>query len=229
MTVRFRTQLIPSTRHQRPGYRMLPTTITVHNTANPDATAANHADYVTKNELSVSYHLVVDDIEAVLLVPLNEQAWHTGTHVGNTTSIGVEVCEFTDEIRHARAEANAVALIAGMLAGKNPRGFNAALIPVKGVVTHQSWMQYGTSGKYCPRKILPHWNEFIEKVRARYAALTTKTVTRATIMRAGPAVTYRIVHRLAAGEKVTVLSTGLVWAKVRHDGVTGWMLKAYLR
>ena len=156
----FRISLIPTTRRQRPEYPMQATSITVHNTANPNATAANHENYVRNNDLSASYHLIVDDKEAILLVPLNEQAWHTGTSIGNRTSIGIEVCEFSDKARQNATDLNAQKLIAGMLKGTNPTGFNAKYLTINNVRTHQSWLQYGTVGKYCPRLILPWWNSF---------------------------------------------------------------------
>lgn len=162
--MRYRSKLIPLARKQRPGYAMKggrAQSITVHNTANHNATAANHADWLNRTDTSSSFHICVDDVEAVRLIPLGEQAWHTGTNAGNTTSIGIEVCEFTDRARQAAADANAQRLIADMLTGAAPTEFRTPWLALAHVRTHQSWMQYGTSGKYCPRLLLPKWSGFI--------------------------------------------------------------------
>lgn len=164
--MRYRIQLVPLARRQRPGYPLTSKSITVHNTANPNATADNHADYLESADRRASWHICVDDIEAVLSIPLDEQAWHTGTNAGNTTSIGIEVCEFTDKARQDKAIANAQELIASMLNGTAPPEFRAAHLDIADVRTHQSWMQYGTSGKYCPRVILDRgWSKFTDAIK----------------------------------------------------------------
>ena len=162
----YRTQLVPTSRRQRPGYALKPTSITVHNTANPNATAANHGDYLANANRSASWHICVDDKEAVLSIPLNEQAWHTGTNAGNTTSIGIEVCEFSNRARQDAADRNAQRLIADMLTGKAPAGWNLTHLTLKDVRSHQSWKQYGADkpGKYCPRMLLPWLDRFIAEI-----------------------------------------------------------------
>lgn len=162
----YRVALMPHYRN-RPGYRLVSTSLTTHNTANPDADAADHARYLASSAAphDASWHICVDDIEAVLSIPLNEQAWHTGTNAGNTTSIGIEVCEFTDPARQDAAIDNAARLIGDMLDGTAHPAFHATHLSVGQVRTHQSWMQYGTSGKYCPRVILTRgWAGFISLV-----------------------------------------------------------------
>ncbi len=171
--MRYRTQLIPTSRPQRPGTALKATSITVHNTADPDATAKNVATYFGSRDLRASAHIAVDDIEAVLMVPLDERSWHAGS--ANSSSIGIEVCEFTDPRRHAAAESNAVALMRAMMAGTAPAGFNA-----KGVTTlrtHKSW-----TGKDCPRKILPHWETFKARVIAKEAPVAERRFAEATIV-----------------------------------------------
>jgi N-acetylmuramoyl-L-alanine amidase len=162
----YRSQLVSKSRSQRPGYAMAAKSITAHNTANLNATAANHADYLAKADREASWHITVDDIEAVLHIPLDEQAWHAGTRAGNTTSIGIEVCEFSDKARQDAADRNAQRLIADMLTGATPAAFRATHLDIDDVRTHQSWMQYGASGKYCPRMIIPWWGSFIAGIAA---------------------------------------------------------------
>jgi N-acetylmuramoyl-L-alanine amidase len=173
MAFTYRTSLIPKGNRNRPGYKMDTTNgrargITVHNTANPNATAANHVSYINSTDRSVSWHITVDDKEAVMHIPLNEQAWHTGTTAGNTTSVGIEVCEFTDPARARAAEANAVRLIAEMLTGKAPAGWNMTWRGLPNVATHKYW-----SGKICPRVILPHWSAFKADIQKQMDAINT--------------------------------------------------------
>ncbi len=164
--MRYRVKLIPRSRRQRPGYPLKPTSITVHNTANPGATADDHAEWLGGSDTSASAHIFVDDLEAVMVIPLGEQAWHAGTNAGNTTSVGIEVCEFTYPARQDAADANAQRLISDMLTGEAPAGWNLTHLALKDVRTHQSWKQYGTTGKYCPRMILPWWDRFVAGIGA---------------------------------------------------------------
>lgn len=165
----YRVQLIPKARPQRPGYLLWAgraASLTVHNTANPNATAANHADYFGREDTKASAHIFVDDREAVMTIPLNEHAWHAGITAGNATSIGIEVCEFSNRARQDKTDANAQRLIADMLTGKAPEGWNVTHLTLKDVRTHQSWKQYGPSkpGKYCPRMLLPWWDRFVSEI-----------------------------------------------------------------
>lgn len=125
-------------------------TVTIHNTANEGATAKNHADYLMGGH-AVSWHFTVDDKGAYQHIPTDEQAWHTGTNAGNTTSIGIECCEFKDKGRQRTAEKKTAWLAARLL---KYRGLTVASLR-----THKSW-----SGKDCPRDILPHWELFRDRV-----------------------------------------------------------------
>ncbi len=138
--------------HNRPGTKMRPTTLTIHNTANPDSTARNNRDYFSNHASArASTHYVVDDQEIIRCIPEDEISWHAGA-AANSSSISIEVCEFTDAQRQARADQNAASLVADILIR-----FEWGLEQIK---THQDW-----TGKYCPRKLLPIWNEFLAMVR----------------------------------------------------------------
>ena len=90
---------------------------------------------------------MVDGKEAIEAVPLDEIAYHAGTGEGNSTSIGIEICDSAG----TAAEKQAVELIADLLIRKN-WGINK-------VRTHKSW-----SGKICPHLILPRWNQFTKDI-----------------------------------------------------------------
>lgn len=150
-------------RYGRPGYAMTPTSATIHNTANErsGADAETHARYLEAGHY-ISWHFTVDADSIIQHLPVSEQGWHAGTDAGNTTSIGIEVCEYpdTDEGRALQAAAtDNGAWLAAKLMREIPS--------VKKTVTHKSW-----SGKECPRDILPHWGEFLSIVEAYRAGGT---------------------------------------------------------
>ncbi|MGG4552622.1 N-acetylmuramoyl-L-alanine amidase [Paenibacillus humicus] len=144
---------------------MTPTTITIHNTGNPSSTAAGERNWLTNptNNRQASYHIVVDEREAIECLPLNESAWHagdgSGAKSGNRTSIGVEICESGN---YAKTLDNAVKLVASML---KERGWGADRLR-----RHWDW-----SGKICPRLMYDGgkwtgWNEFKSRVAAELGA-----------------------------------------------------------
>ncbi len=123
--------------------------ITIHNTGNPKSTAANERAWLTnpENTTSTGWHIVVDGNEAIEAIPLNEIAYHAGTSAGNSTSIGIEICDSAG----LAAEKSAIELIASLLIEKN--------WGIEKVRTHKSW-----SGKDCPHIILKHWDQFIKDI-----------------------------------------------------------------
>ncbi|MEG2022116.1 MAG: N-acetylmuramoyl-L-alanine amidase, partial [Oscillospiraceae bacterium] len=84
----------------RPGYRLKPEYITIHNTANTGvgAGAESHGAYLRasgKNK-TVSYHYAVDSSLIARIIPDNEVSWHAGdgsNGTGNRKSLSIEICE----------------------------------------------------------------------------------------------------------------------------------------
>ncbi|EAF0862769.1 N-acetylmuramoyl-L-alanine amidase family protein, partial [Listeria monocytogenes] len=91
--VSFRQNLVSSSKYGiKAPNRMDAKKITVHNTYN-DATAQNETDYCKNNNNEVSFHVAVDDKEAIQVVPFDRNAWHCGdggNGYGNRNTIGVE-------------------------------------------------------------------------------------------------------------------------------------------
>lgn len=135
-------------------HEMTAASITVHNTAN-DAAARAEVSYMRTNAMQTSFHVAVDDKEAVQGIPYNRNAWHAGdgNGPGNMTSIAVEICySKSGGPRFERAERNAAELIAHML---TERGWG-----IDKVKKHQDW-----SGKYCPHRTLDMgWKRFLDMV-----------------------------------------------------------------
>lgn len=125
---------------RRPGFAMTARTITIHNTGNPDSSARNERAWLANptNTRKASFHIAVDEREAVECLPLTENAWHAGDGgegPGNRGSIGIEICESGD---YAQTLRNAADLVAKML---KERGWG-----VNRLRRHWDW-----SGKVCPR------------------------------------------------------------------------------
>ena len=129
-------------------YAMNPLYITVHNTGNT-ASARNEASYHNSNNAQVSYHVAIDDKEAVQLIPFNRTAWHAGDGMGNGNmrSIGIEICYSMDNgysgsksARYKAAEENAALYIAHVL-----KQYGWGMDRLK---RHYDW-----SGKDCPHKM----------------------------------------------------------------------------
>ncbi|HDR7901815.1 TPA: N-acetylmuramoyl-L-alanine amidase [Bacillus cereus] len=125
-------------------YEMNPTEITFHNTYN-DAPAINERNNVANNSTGTSFHIAVDDKEAIQLIPFNRNAWHAGDGAsgrGNRHSIGVEICySLSGGDRYRKAELNAIKVIRQLMDQFN--------IPIERVKTHQE-----RNGKYCPHRML---------------------------------------------------------------------------
>ncbi len=130
---------IPQSPHKRPGIKMIPKYITIHSTGNPSSTARNERGWLTNpsNTRTASWHICVDEKEAVEAIPLNEVAWHAGdgNGQGNRASIGIEICESGDR---AKTLANAVRLVVKLL---KERGWG-----VDKLRRHYDWNK-----KICPR------------------------------------------------------------------------------
>ncbi|MBE7098111.1 N-acetylmuramoyl-L-alanine amidase C-terminal domain-containing protein [Bacillus cereus] len=145
-------------------YTMKPKYITVHNTYN-DAPAENEVNYMINNNNEVSFHVAVDDKQAIQGIPWERNAWACGdgNGSGNRESISVEICySKSGGDRYYKAEDNAVDVVRQLMSMYN--------IPIENVRTHQSW-----SGKYCPHRMLAEgrWSEFIQKVKSGIVAPTS--------------------------------------------------------
>lgn len=153
--------------NRRPCLPMAPTSITIHNTGNPASSARAERNWLTNqsNNRTASYHIVVDEREAIECLPLNECAWHagdgSGLASGNRTSIGIEICESGD---YAQTLENAAELVAKML---RERGWG-----VDRLRRHFDW-----SGKICPRLMYDDgrwtgWTAFVNMVQYKLRSTT---------------------------------------------------------
>lgn len=153
---------IPAGRRNRPGTKMTPKYITVHDTQNlkEGSDAENHAKFLKDSAANIpaSWHFTVDHDSIIQHLPLNEAGFHATdgrTGPGNTQSIAVEITENPDGDR-AKAEDNAAKLIADLL-----KQFN---LGIDRVVQHNKWYK-----KDCPKVLRNRpngWVEFLKKVES---------------------------------------------------------------
>ena len=149
-------------------YSMTPKFIIVHNTEN-DASADNEISYMRNNNDEVSFHIAVDDKEAIQGIPFNRNSWNAGDGgkgKGNRYGIAIEICySKSGGERFIKAEQNAAKLIAQLL---KERGWG-----IDKVTKHQDY-----SGKYCPRRTLDMgWERFLNMIRAELGQAQVNTST----------------------------------------------------
>ena len=138
-------------------YQMTPKGIAIHNTAN-DANAADEVAYMSRNKNEVSYHIAIDDVQAIQAIPFNRNAWHAGDGAngeGNRNYIAVEICySLSGGDRFKKAEQRAAKEVAALL-----KQYNWTINNVK---KHQDF-----SNKYCPHRTLDlGWQRFLNMIQA---------------------------------------------------------------
>ncbi len=167
---------IPAGRYGRQlTLRLQPRAITVHSTQDRGATARNLASLLNRGGLPAKtrwnrhrwniWHYSVDDVRAVQHLPLDEQGEHADHEgQGNTTSIGIEICEFSDPKRQRAAVENAARLTAALA--------SAFQISRANIVPHYHWpMRPNGWHKNCPRILLENgrpgrkWEQFLDRVQ----------------------------------------------------------------
>lgn len=172
MTIQIKQNLVSKSKYDiKCPYSMTPEFIVVHNTAN-DASAANEISYMITNDNQVSFHIAVDDKEAIQGLPLNRNAWACGDGAngqGNRKGIQVEICySKSGGIKFEKAEANAAKVIAQLL---HERGWD-----VSKVKKHKDF-----SGKNCPHRTLEKgWASFVNMIKDELKALQKPTTATGT-------------------------------------------------
>lgn len=136
-------------------YTMTPEFYIVHNTYN-DAKASSEAKYMEDNNNKTSFHVAIDDIEVLELIPEDRNSFSAGDGGkgrGNRKGIGIEICySKSGGVKFDKAEINASKYIAQRL---KARGWG-----IDRVKKHQDF-----SGKYCPHRTLDRgWNRFLKMI-----------------------------------------------------------------
>ena len=164
MPYTFKQNMVSSAKYSiKCPYAMTPRYVVIHNTAN-DASAANEIAYMIGNNNQVSYHIAVDNVNAIQAIPFNRNAWAAGDGgrgQGNRYGIHVEICySKSGGARFDAAVTNAVYVAARLLYQHG--------LGIESLKKHQDF-----SGKYCPHRILDQgsWNSFKNRVKEVLAAI----------------------------------------------------------
>lgn len=186
-----RVVFIPITQSsQRPGLPMVPESTTYHDTGNPSVNARcqSHVNWMADgcrdaqgNITQTSWHMTVDDKEAVQHLPFNEIAWHAGDGYngpGNRTSIAIEECVNSDR-DVAKTRRNAQLLHAHL---RKELGLSETK-------PHKAW-----SGKNCPEN-LRNAGLWDETAKAIDSLVTTTPKPPANPV-------YAAAHPVAAGSRI---------------------------
>lgn len=144
--------IVPSSKYSiKCPYKMTPTRIVIHNTAN-DASAKNEVAYMKRNNNQTSFHYAVDDKQIIQAIYEDRNAWHSGdgNGKGNREGIAIEICySKSGGSKFTKAEENAVELIVDIL---KRYGWG-----MDKVTKHQDY-----NGKYCPHRTLDlGWERFL--------------------------------------------------------------------
>lgn len=149
-----------------PDVRINPTSITVHQTGNPDTTARANHNYMKNINKSgariASWHFTVDDKEIIQAQSTNYKTYHAGCTAGNNSSIGIEICMFSDKAKQKKAYDNAIALIKILM--------KYYCFDISKVIRHYNWTK-----KHCPAWLIEGkygytWSWFKNEIKKAPAA-----------------------------------------------------------
>lgn len=157
---------IPRGRRNRPGVRINPTSITIHNTDNtaPGADARAHARFAKAGAGEGSYirswHFTVDDGAIYQHLPIDEMAYHAGSSA-NASSVSIEIC-MNRGINEPAASDLAARLAAALAKDLG--------LPLPGSLKqHHTW-----TGKNCPSVLRGKpdgWRDFVAIVERNASSL----------------------------------------------------------
>lgn len=183
-------------------YEMKPIGIAIHNTAN-SAPAKNEASYMKNNSSSTGFHIVVDDVEAIQVIPFTRNAFANGdgkNGEGNRKYISLEICySKSGGTKFTKAEANAAKVVAKLL---KQFGWTT-----KNIKAHRDF-----SGKDCPHRT--NMNSFISLVEKE---LKTTATTEQTY------------YRVVVGSFLDKNEAVKVQEKAKQAGFSGAFLTTYIK
>ena len=218
----------------------------MHNTAN-SAPATNEINYMNSNNYQVSYHLAVDENQAIQGLPFDRNGWHAGdgNGQGNRKHIGIEIARSTsnDANVFAKAERRAAAVVAKLC---QTYGWSTS-----NVLAHRDF-----ASKNCPHRTnMGAFRKLVNEALAgkltvegpgtaggtssgsggttttvkEEPASGTGTVTCDVLnVRSGPGTSNSVIGSLKRGNSVAVKAKSNGWYKVSYGSGTGWVCGDYL-
>ena len=128
-----------------PNVKINPTSITLHQTGNVNASAKANHNYMKNinksGERTASWHFTIGHDEIYQAQSTNYKCYHAGNGTGNNTSIGVEICMYSDPNKQKQAYLNAIELVKILL-----KYYGWSVDKVK---RHYDWTK-----KHCPAYLI---------------------------------------------------------------------------
>lgn len=150
--------------------------VTIHNTEDirevkgtNDAEQYTRATWPNANMNDSRVHYFIDETDCWQNLREDEVGWHAGDNggKGNDSSLAIEIIMDGSGSSADKSAEDRGALLAAILLNRHGLG-------IQHLTTHQRW-----SGKNCPVFILPHWDEFKDKVNKYLAQIKNNTVVTA--------------------------------------------------
>lgn len=213
---------------------MSPRYLVVHETANPDASAATHVEYWRRNAAWVYMAHYVAELDGSVVYhtqPDNTIAWHVGA--ANSKCVGIELAHATDAATFERQWDEAVAWCADYLRG---RGWG-----ISALLSHNDCrLRWGGTDHTDPDSYFASygrsWNQFKKEVAAKmngatgfvagstaFAGGTYRCTVSALNVRDMPSLSGRVISTLKMGETVVLDSwykdaDGWIWGRFDRGG-----------
>lgn len=142
--------------HRKPEY------VTIHNTDRIKVIGTTQSEQYARathngNMGGVSVHYYIDEADCWQLLNEYEMGYHAAdgnTGPGNGTSLAIEIIMDGSGDKTDKEAEDRGALLAAILLHRHG-------LTIDKLKTHHDWY----SKKYCPAYILPHWYEFVNRVR----------------------------------------------------------------
>ena len=208
-----------------PNTKITPTSITIHNTGNINASAKNNHQYQKNNNKSkigaiASWHFTCGWDYIYQAQSTNYKCYHAGCTNGNNTSIGIEICMYSDKEKQLQAYKNAIELVKILMDYHN---FN-----VNQVKRHYDWTK-----KNCPQYLIEGkygytWSWFKEQLTKKEEVKpqpTTSFVVKIIVdelnVRSGVGTSYPITTVVKKGQAFTIVEEKNGWGKLKSGA--GWI------
>ena len=206
-----------------PNVKITPTAICYHQTGNIDASAKANHNYMKNcnkdGSRVASWHFTCGWDFIYQAQSTNYKCYHAGTTNGNNTSIGIEICMYTDKQKQLQAYKNAIELGKILMTYHN---FN-----INQVKRHKDF-----SGKHCPAWLIEGkygytWTWFKEQLtkKEEVKPIATSYVVKIIVdelnVRKDAGTSYEVVTVVKQGQAFTIIEEKNGWGKLK-SGV-GWI------
>lgn len=218
------------------GISITPTMIIIHSTAARGVMADKWLDRWNNTVTKKGVHAFIDNIQRCLMLPYTMWAWGVGGKA-NGYSLQLEICEDEDwtEEYFRTTISNAVRTAAEWCLRHK--------IPVDRVIGHYEAYKLGLGSNHSdPSHWFPKFGYSMDAFRAevqKEIGRSIKPVEEKVIdrqftlsnlnVRYGPGLNFKVLKTALKGTYLDIYEVSGGWAKVKYDGVTGYVYTRYLQ